>query len=324
MNRWGRLTEGETLATRDAWGRWVLPALLFSLLLHGGFWFWSQRFVVERLSDSFYEKIVPRTFQLERVEIDPRLLAPEESQKLEPRTPSAIRLPEEKNTFEKLISEAADAKPPPRLDKALVDEKPSLESLRESPSAAKPVRSVLPVVDATAEALLSEMPAVTSDPLAGMALPATSAANVRPVAPGVGQGFTDLDKLLAQTGPLTPETAPILLPGDLLFDYDTYRLQPGAVTSMEKLGQLLLRNPRSRFVIEGHSDSFGPDDYNLRLSELRAETVRDWLIASMGIPAASIQTRGFGESRLIAPGTGTIEEQQINRRVEIVIRSPSP
>jgi outer membrane protein OmpA-like peptidoglycan-associated protein len=123
---------------------------------------------------------------------------------------------------------------------------------------------------------------------------------------------------------LSPETAPILLPGDLLFEYDAYRLQPGAISSMQKLGQLLLRTPRSRFLIEGHSDSFGPDDYNLRLSELRAQTVKEWLISSMGIPADSIETRGFGESRLVAPATGSIEEQQINRRVEIVIRPPAP
>jgi outer membrane protein OmpA-like peptidoglycan-associated protein len=43
----------------------------------------------------------------------------------------------------------------------------------------------------------------------------------------------------------------------------------------------------------------------------------------MGIPE-SIETRGYGETRLIAPATGSIEEQQINRRVEIVIRPPAP
>jgi flagellar motor protein MotB len=40
----------------------------------------------------------------------------------------------------------------------------------------------------------------------------------------------------------------------------------------------------------------------------------------MQIPTERIETRGFGETRLIAPGSGTREEQQINRRVEIVIR----
>jgi outer membrane protein OmpA-like peptidoglycan-associated protein len=44
----------------------------------------------------------------------------------------------------------------------------------------------------------------------------------------------------------------------------------------------------------------------------------------MGLPESAIQTVGYGKSRLIAPADGTIEEQQINRRVEIVIRSAKP
>jgi outer membrane protein OmpA-like peptidoglycan-associated protein len=174
--------------------------------------------------------------------------------------------------------------------------------------------------------MLKEMPTLKSDPLASLPQPVAVAQAGKSLSaqPADGRGFTNLDELLAQTGPLSPETAPILLPGDLLFEYDAYRLQPGAISSMQKLGQLLLRTPRSRFLIEGHSDSFGPDDYNLRLSELRAQTVKEWLISSMGIPADSIETRGFGESRLVAPATGSIEEQQINRRVEIVIRPPAP
>jgi outer membrane protein OmpA-like peptidoglycan-associated protein len=147
---------------------------------------------------------------------------------------------------------------------------------------------------------------------------------VDPATAGAGRGFTNLDKLLAQTGPLTSKTAPILLPGDLLFDYDDHRLQQGAVASLEKLGQLLRRNPPARLLIEGHSDSFGPDDYNLTLSRLRAESVKIWLIDMMGIPAESISTMGYGKTRLSAPATGTIEDQRINRRVEIVIQDSAP
>jgi outer membrane protein OmpA-like peptidoglycan-associated protein len=110
----------------------------------------------------------------------------------------------------------------------------------------------------------------------------------------------------------------------LLFDYDDHRLQQGAVASLEKLGQLLRRNPQARFLIEGHSDSFGPDDYNLTLSRLRAESVKIWLIDMMGIPAESISTMGYGKTRLSAPATGTIEDQRINRRVEIVIQDSAP
>lgn len=325
MNRRGSFTNHAPAADRDAWGRWLWAALIVSVLLHLLFWNWSRQFTVERMSEEFYEKIVPRTFQVERVEIDPRLLEPEREEAAKTRvSPLAVQLPEESFSSEKIVSEAPDAKNPPRLDTAILNEKPVLgEALNQS----APVASSLPTaVDAPLEDMLKEMPALKSDPLAALPQPAAVArvGKSDPAEPADGRGFTNLDELLAQTGPLSPETAPILLPGDLLFEYDAYRLQPGAISSMQKLGQLLLRNPRSRFLIEGHSDSFGPDDYNLRLSELRAQTVKDWLISSMGIPAESIETRGFGETRLVSPATGSIEDQQINRRVEIVIRPPAP
>lgn len=325
MNRRGSLSKHEPVANRDAWGRWLWPALIVSILLHLLFWNWSRHFPVERMSEEFYEKIVPRTFQVERVEIDPRLLEPEREEAAKTRvSPVAVQLPEENFSSEKIVSSAPDAKNPPRLDTAILNEKPVLgDPVNQS----APISSSLPTAaDAPLEDMLKEMPTLKSDPLASLPQPLAVAQTGKslPTQPSDGRGFTNLDELLAQTGPLTPETAPILLPGDLLFEYDAYRLQPGAISSMQKLGQLLLRTPRSRFLIEGHSDSFGPDDYNLRLSELRAQTVKEWLISSMGIPADSIETRGFGESRLVAPATGSIEEQQINRRVEIVIRPPAP
>jgi outer membrane protein OmpA-like peptidoglycan-associated protein len=58
----------------------------------------------------------------------------------------------------------------------------------------------------------------------------------------------------------------------------------------------------------------------MELSTRRAESVKSWLVAAMAIPADRVQTRGFGKFRLIAPASGSIDEQQINRRVEIVIR----
>ncbi|MEI6493515.1 MAG: OmpA family protein, partial [Verrucomicrobiota bacterium] len=128
----------------------------------------------------------------------------------------------------------------------------------------------------------------------------------------------------AQTGPLTPETAPILMPTDLLFDYDSPDLRIEALASLRKLALLIQRNPGARFVIEGHTDSFGSEEYNLELSRKRAESVKAWLTESMGLKADSIQTVGYGKSRLLTPADGTVEQQQINRRVEIAIHAPEP
>jgi outer membrane protein OmpA-like peptidoglycan-associated protein len=272
------------------------------------------------MSDAFYDKIVPRTFNIERADIDPRLLEPEPEEKKP--DPVDFKIPEEKISLDRQTAKAPDQKTTPPLDQAIVNEKPQIPDLPKS-DATSPSSHLVPVDDALVKDLTRDMPLVsettTTDPI--LALRASEAT---PGLPGGGAGFSNLDELLAQTGPLTPDTAPILLPGDLLFEYDDHRLQHGALASLEKLGQLLKRNPKARFVIEGHSDSFGTDEYNLTLSRLRADSVRIWLIDMVGIPAESISTIGHGKSRLAVPSTGTIEEQKINRRVEILIKDGPP
>ena len=138
---------------------------------------------------------------------------------------------------------------------------------------------------------------------------------------GIPAGFSNLDQLLSGSGQLGLGTAPILMPTDLLFDYDSANLRPGATASLQKLGRLIQRNPQAIFKVEGHTDSFGGDQYNMDLSQRRAETVKAWLVENMSIEADRIQTEGYGKSRLIVPGDRSVEEQQLNRRVEIVIRS---
>jgi outer membrane protein OmpA-like peptidoglycan-associated protein len=112
------------------------------------------------------------------------------------------------------------------------------------------------------------------------------------------------------------------MPADVLFGYDESFLRPDAITSLGKLGELIRRNPSARFRIEGHTDSFGSPDYNARLSLARAESVKQWLAGQMAIDPARIDTRGLGNSRPLVAASGNIEEQQLNRRVEIVILRP--
>ena len=139
---------------------------------------------------------------------------------------------------------------------------------------------------------------------------------------GKGVGFSNLDSLLEQSGPLTGPVAPVSMPGGALFEYNSAALLPQAIATLRKIGELISRNPRATFSIEGHTDSFGTPEYNQKLSEARAEAVKTWLIEAMRLDPAQIQTKGFGSSHLIAPAAGTKEEQAINRRVEIVIRTP--
>lgn len=310
-------------------GRWILPALVVSLLLHGLVFLWAKGVPMERLSDAFYDRIVPRTFNLERVEIDPKLLdAPESEVPKAPTAPVPVSLPEERVSFEKIQGDIRATPVAPQLNEALFAEKPSIvaASLEEAIASAQSSPRAFLDDRALAEQLLRDAEKSRVASTLNLPLPESSGGGLQnrsvPSAGGSDAGFSNLDDLLGQTGPLTSGTAPILMPTDLLFDYDAAALKPEAMKSLEKLGLLIRRNPRATFVIEGHTDSFGSDEYNAKLSQNRADSVKQWLVGAMALDGGVIEARGFGKSRLIAPGTGTIEEQQINRRVEIVIRAP--
>jgi outer membrane protein OmpA-like peptidoglycan-associated protein len=106
---------------------------------------------------------------------------------------------------------------------------------------------------------------------------------------------------------------------DVLFDFNRATLKPGAREKLSKLAGILLAYPGNyRMEIEGHTDAVGSEEYNVRLSQSRAESVRDYL-GQAGIPADRIiATRGLGKSQPVADNT-TSAGRQANRRVEIVI-----
>lgn len=308
---------------------WVLLALLLSLLLHGLFWMWANKVRMDRFSDEFYDKIVPRTFHLERVEIDPKLLEPvPDPGKTAVPPPTAVRLPDEKISFEKLMDKSAGERAAPKTDPALLNEIPAMPppSFQNTMQNAQAAGAIPPGDKAFVEELLRDNPPVLGTSVLDLPDPqhpgGSDVAGSGDRGGNSPDGFSNLDALLARTGPLTPETAPILMPTDLLFDYDSAALRPEALASLGKLGLLIHRNPSMHFLIEGHTDSFGSDDYNMDLSRRRAESVKVWLTSTMGLPPESIQATGLGKTRLIASADRSVEEQQINRRVEIVIRTP--
>ena len=106
---------------------------------------------------------------------------------------------------------------------------------------------------------------------------------------------------------------------DVLFDFNQATLKPGAREKLSKLAGILLAYPGAyRMQIEGHTDAVGSDGYNLKLSEDRAEAVRDYLIGA-ALPAdRMVAVLGFGKLRPVATND-TPEGRQTNRRVEIVI-----
>jgi outer membrane protein OmpA-like peptidoglycan-associated protein len=104
---------------------------------------------------------------------------------------------------------------------------------------------------------------------------------------------------------------------DVLFDFNKYTLKPGAREKVAKVSGILLAYPGLKLQLEGHTDSVGSDDYNLNLSQQRADAVRDFL-AEQGVSTASISAVGMGKSDPVASNDTAAGRQQ-NRRVELVV-----
>jgi outer membrane protein OmpA-like peptidoglycan-associated protein len=114
------------------------------------------------------------------------------------------------------------------------------------------------------------------------------------------------------------------LAADVLFDFDKFDLLPAARPALEKVGAVFKAYPKASATIEGHTDGKGNDQYNQRLSEQRADSVRRWLAAN-GV-TARLTARGFGKTRPIAAnampnGADNPQGRQKNRRVEITVRT---
>lgn len=79
----------------------------------------------------------------------------------------------------------------------------------------------------------------------------------------------------------------------------------------------MLAYPALKVQVEGHTDSTGTEEYNQRLSEQRAQSVREYLVDQQ-VPAAAVTAFGFGESMPVSTND-TAEGRQQNRRVELVV-----
>jgi outer membrane protein OmpA-like peptidoglycan-associated protein len=136
-----------------------------------------------------------------------------------------------------------------------------------------------------------------------------------------------LEQQLRELDAKQTERGLVLTLGDVLFDTDRAALKPGAADTLERLAAFMREYPERRVLIEGHTDSRGAEQYNVALSERRANAVREALI-QRGIAAERISAVGAGESYPVASNE-TAAGMQLNRRVEIVIsdeqgRFPGP
>ncbi len=138
------------------------------------------------------------------------------------------------------------------------------------------------------------------------------------------KGYSSLDDMIGRTGGVPVGEEKIAIPTDILFGYNESDLKEQAQLSMMKLAFLVQTNPDATFIIEGHTDSFGGDDFNRQLSIKRADAVRRWLVDRLRISDETIKVVGYGKTRPIVSTEGDADAQALNRRVEIVVKRDEP
>ena len=299
--------------------KWLLRAFFMSLALHAALIVGFRMKTLDRFGQNDAPRLAPPTEILTRVRI-PQM--PDEA--VHARLPaSAAKNPKFVIQEDKpVVQDVKIQSPLPEFAKPLAQDKPKAEN-GSTDALAK-------VEAASRGAMEKEL-----NSLAGSLMKETVPSARQPrikmrASDKAGDGLGDsagipgrlsLDDALNRVGTLPPGTKPIGVPGGALYEYDSADLKPEAVEELQKLAELIRRNPKATFSIEGHTDSFGSEVYNLDLSLRRAESVKNWLIQNMGIASERIQTRGLGNTHPIVPAGRSVDEQAPNRRVEIVINT---
>ena len=104
---------------------------------------------------------------------------------------------------------------------------------------------------------------------------------------------------------------------NVFFDFDKNELKQESFVELDKLADLLKKNPTVKIEISGHTDNKGDKKYNLTLSQKRAESVVNYLVQK-GIAAARLVAKGYGDTMPIAPND-TEENKAKNRRTEVKV-----
>lgn len=117
-----------------------------------------------------------------------------------------------------------------------------------------------------------------------------------------------------------PMAEPVRVELDVKFDFDRAEVKQDSMADIKDLADFMKQYGQTSTVVEGHTDSVGTDAYNQRLSERRANAVRDVLVNQHGLDSSRVDAVGYGESRPVADNS-TEEGRAINRRVEAEVEA---
>ncbi len=300
--------------------KWLLRALVISLLLHGGLILFFNVKKLENFGYESDERLAPPVRVQTRAVIVPpemtdeetKLTLPVEQPKAQIVPPKDMPMPDEL-----VIAPSAPATTAPLVQEKVKVDLTGFEAQdnKERDSMAALEKQLRGVAGSMVEKSIAakNQPRIT--------VPAGNKRGDGIASSGV-PGRASIDEALANAvGPVAGK--PIAMQGGALFEHAKAELLPQAVENLAKLGELIKRNPKATFIISGHTDHPGTYEGNVILSQQRADAVRDWLVLQLGIDPARITTIGKADDEAF-PNLGpekSIEEQGPNRRVEIVIKT---
>ena len=315
--------------------RWVLGALGIALVLHLILAWALGWYKIPRPEIPYYSQPTG-PFVVKQIEINPDALKSKQDDPI-------ARLP----VAEPPKNPAQFNLDPNLVEKALQTPQPALAA----PSVPEPNKVIaatdlsqgLPYAESDSAKISAEIarvePTATSGPLTSSKLAEQLiSANAGPVQPGtpagalatgngtVGKlpGFAELAPgFKAATPNLSnlPEPVLLRLPSDVLFDFDSATLKPEADSLLSQAIGLITKYPEADVHIDGYTDSFGKPDYNATLSQQRAQAVQAWLQERIAQESYKFHSQGHGSADYVVSAQGTIEQQQPNRRVEILIQA---
>jgi outer membrane protein OmpA-like peptidoglycan-associated protein len=108
----------------------------------------------------------------------------------------------------------------------------------------------------------------------------------------------------------------------VLFKFDSAKLDKDNMAPLDEIASAIMQNPDAILVLEGHTDSTGDKDYNIRLGERRVEAVKRYLAVDKGIPVYRIEEMSFGADKPLGPNDSKTAREQ-NRAVTLSILTPA-
>jgi OOP family OmpA-OmpF porin len=319
--------------------RWVLGALGIAFLIHLGVAGAMGWYKIPGMEVPFSHSAPTGPFTIKTIEMRPDALKPQPDDAISkmpavepPQNPAQFNL--DPNVVEKALQAPQPALAMPTVPAPnkviaatdLTQQMPLVESdtARMSAEIAKvePAMSGNPVASSTlAEQLINSNPGPVQDGTAG-GTPSSGNGSQ-----GKLPGFADLAPGFKASGPTVanlPDPVLLRLPADVLFDFDSATLKPEAGPLLSQAIGLITKYPQAEIHIDGYSDSIGKPDYNKSLSGQRAQVVQDWLRQRIPQADYNFHSQGHGSTNFIVSDQGSIEQQQPNRRVEILVQALKP